>query len=47
MVRTDAYTPGEPEYECVRCGARLESRADTCDDPFCDGAPRNIGVERE
>jgi len=47
MVRTDAYTPTEPEYECVRCGARLDSEADSCDSPFCDGRPHNIGVARE
>jgi hypothetical protein len=47
MVRTDAYTPTESEYECVRCGARLESQADSCDNQLCDGTVRNIGVARE
>ncbi|WP_257300704.1 rubrerythrin-like domain-containing protein [Haloarchaeobius sp. FL176] len=47
MVRTDPYTPSRTEYECVRCGARLESASATCDSPLCDGAVRNVAVSRE
>ncbi|WP_435332767.1 rubrerythrin-like domain-containing protein [Haloarchaeobius sp. TZWWS8] len=47
MVRTDPYSPNRAEYECVRCGARVESAAADCEHPFCEGTVRNVAVPRE
>jgi len=46
MVRTDPFTPERSEYECVRCGTRVEEPG-TCNRPLCDGSVRNIAVSRE
>ncbi|WP_439026439.1 rubrerythrin-like domain-containing protein [Haloarchaeobius sp. DT45] len=47
MVRTDPYTPTRTEYECVRCGSRVESPSGSCNHPLCDGELRNVAVSRE
>ncbi|WP_435358367.1 rubrerythrin-like domain-containing protein [Haloarchaeobius sp. DFWS5] len=46
MVRSDPYTPTRTEYECVRCGARVDSPG-SCDNYLCDGSVRNVAVPRE
>jgi|GEM_PF-1547697 hypothetical protein len=35
------------EYECTRCGERLDGPDDDCSDPLCDGNVRRVSTGRE